>query len=151
MDLIDSRDYRAGPDIRAAARSADRVLVDCPGAASSLLDSAIRESDLVIVPCQPSVMDAWASRSVIDAAARLRTPARILLNRMPPRVAGLEEILAELGSARNSVLATSLGNRVAFSQATSTGRAASEIARRSTAAAEIAALRSEIDGILATP
>ena len=52
MDLIDSRDYRAGPDIRAASRSHDRVLVDCPGAASTLLDSAIRESGLVIVPCQ---------------------------------------------------------------------------------------------------
>ena len=79
MDLIDSRDYRAGPDIRAASRSHDRVLVDCPGAASTLLDSAIRESGLVIVPCQPSVMDAWASARVLEAAARLGTPVRIVI------------------------------------------------------------------------
>jgi chromosome partitioning protein len=150
MDLVDSRDYRAGPDIRAAAKTHDRVLVDCPGAASSLLDSAIRESGLVIVPCQPSVMDAWASSSVIEAAARLRTPACILLNRVPPRASGHDEVLSALGPARDSLLAASLGNRVGFSQAMISGRTASEIARRSPAAAEIAALVTEIDGILAT-
>ncbi|HMQ92570.1 MAG TPA: ParA family protein [Amaricoccus sp.] len=149
MDLIDSRDYRAGPDIRAASRSHDRVLVDCPGAASTLLDSTIRESGLVIVPCQPSVMDAWASARVIEAAARLGTPVRILLNRVPPRLGGLEEVLDALGPARDRILAPSLGNRVAFSQAMITGRTAPEIARRSTAATEIAALLAEIDGILA--
>jgi chromosome partitioning protein len=151
MDLIDSRDYRAGPDIRAAAKTHDRVLVDCPGAASSLLDSAIRESGLVIIPCQPSVMDAWASSSVIEAAARIKTPARILLNRVPPRASGLDEVLAALGPARDGLLAASLGNRVGFSQAMISGRTASEIARRSPAAAEIVALMTEIAGILAPP
>ena len=76
---------------------------------------------------------------VEPAAARLGTPVRILLNRVPPRLGGLEEVHDALGPARDRILAPSLGNRVAFSQAMITGRTAPEIAT----------LLAEIDGILA--
>jgi chromosome partitioning protein len=147
---VESKDYRAGGDMRAAARNHDRVLVDCPGAASSLLESVLRDSDLVVAPCQPSVLDVWASQAVIHAARKLRRPLRILLNRMPPRSGAIEEVLAALGGARDGLLATTLGNRVAFSQAVLTGRTAPELAPRSTAAAEVLALRDELDAVLAT-
>jgi chromosome partitioning protein len=146
---IESKDYRAGADMKAARRGHDLVLVDCPGAASNLLESAIRESDLVLAPCQPSVMDVWALEPVIAAAARLRRPVRILLNRMPARLGSLEEVLAALGDARALLLATQLGNRNAFSQAMLSGRTAPELAQRSTAAAEIAGLRAELTALLA--
>jgi chromosome partitioning protein len=150
LALVESRDYRAGTDMRTAARSHDLVLVDCPGAASSLLESALRESDLVVAPVQPSVLDVWATRPVLDAAARLKRPVRILLNRMPPRIGGLDEVVAALGDARPLLLDARLGNRVAFSQAALTGRTAAELSRRSVAAAETAALAAEIDALLAT-
>ena len=54
------------------------VLIDCPGTASSLFESAIRESDLVLAPCQPSVMDVWAVETVIATADKLKRPLRIL-------------------------------------------------------------------------
>ncbi len=147
--LIESKDYRASSDIKTAARDHDFVLVDCPGAASNLLENAIRESDLVIAPCQPSVMDVWATESVLATAAKLRVPVRILLNRMPPRMGALEDVLAALGDNRDKVMETTLGNRVGFSQAVLTGRTAPELARRSAAAAETAALRAEIEALLA--
>ena len=147
--LIESRDYRAGSDMRTARRGHDIVLVDCPGAASSLLESAIRESDLVLAPCQPSVMDVWALEPVIATAAKLRRPLRILLNRMPPRLGSLEDVLAALGDARALLLATQLGNRNGFSRAMLTGRTAPELAPRSTAAAEIGGLRAELTALLA--
>lgn len=149
MTLIESKDYRAAADMRAAARRHDVVLVDCPGAASAMLDAAVRESDLVIAPCQPSAMDAWATESVVEAAAKQRTPLRVLLNRVPARGGGLEEAVAALGPARANLLETRLGNRVAYAQAMLTGRTAPEIARRSAASAEIDALRAEIDGLFA--
>ena len=62
IDLVESKDYRAGSDMKSAARTHEYVLVDCPGAASSMLDAAIRESHIVVAPCQPSVMDVWATR-----------------------------------------------------------------------------------------
>jgi chromosome partitioning protein len=149
LDLVDSRDYRAASDLRSASRTHDLVLVDCPGAASTLLDAALRESALVIAPCQPSALDAWATQSICEAAERLRTPIRILLNRIPPRSSSMEEVLAALGPRTGLLLECSLGNRVAFSQALLSGRTAPELARRSVAADEISALRAEIDGLLA--
>jgi len=146
---IDTRDYRAAGDLRAAGRSHDVVLVDCPGAASSLLENVLRSSDLVIAPCQPSAMDVWASRSVIDGARAQGRPVRLLLNRVPPRLGGLEAVLEELGGERALLMETTLGNRVAFAQAVLNGRTAPELSRRSAAARETQALRCEIDGLLA--
>jgi chromosome partitioning protein len=150
LDLLESKDYRAASDMRAAAKSHDYVLVDCPGAASNLLDAAVRESDLVIAPCQASLMDIWATASVIETTGKQKTPLRILLNRIPPRNVVIDDVLEALGDARKWLLKTRLGNRVAFSQAVLTGRTAPELSRRSTAAAEIGALRHEVDAVLST-
>lgn len=147
--LVDSRDYRAAGDIKQAKKSHDIVLVDCPGAASSLLENAMRESDLVLSPCQPSVMDVWALASVLEAAKKLRRPVRILLNRMPPRLGSLEEVLSALGDGRALLLASQLGNRNGFSQAMLSGRTAQELSPRSTAAAEMYGLRAELGAVLA--
>jgi chromosome partitioning protein len=145
---VESKDYRAGSDIRAAKRSHDFVLVDCPGAASTLLENAMRESDIVLAPCQPSVMDVWATASVIETTRKLKRPLRIVINRVPARHGSVEEVVAALGPAQSSLLATRLGNRVAFSQAMLTGRTAPELSRRSAAAAEIEALRAEVEALL---
>ncbi len=146
--LIESKDYRASADLKSARRSHDLVVVDCPGSASSLLENVIRESDLVIAPCQPSVMDVWALEPLVTTAARLRRPLRILLNRMPPRMGALEEVLSALGDGRALLLASQLGNRNGFSRAILSGRAAQELAPRSTAAAEIYGLRAELGALI---
>ena len=150
LEIIETRDYRAAGDLRAAARRRDVVLVDCPGAASNLLDSAIRESDLVVVPCQPSAMDVWASDSILAAAARLGRPARIAFNRVPPHAAAVDEAREALGAGRN-VLSATLGNRVAFARAMQRGQSAGELSRTSRAAAELAALADELDRALSEP
>lgn len=147
--LVESRDYRAASDIKTAKKTHDIVLVDCPGAASSLLENAMRESDLVLAPCQPSVMDVWALATVLDTARKLKRPVRIVLNRMPPRLGSLEEVLTALGDARALLLASQLGNRNGFSQAMLTGQTAPELSPRSTAAAETYGLRAELTAILA--
>ena len=149
ITVLESRDYRAGADMKAARKTHDIVLVDCPGAASSLLDSAVRESDLVIAPCQPSVMDVWALATVQATATKLKRPLRILLNRVPPRLGSLEEVLSALGDARALLLATQFGNRNAYSRAMITGATAPEFSPRSAAAAEVYGLRAELGALLA--
>lgn len=149
LDLIESRDYRATSDIKAARRTHDFVLVDCPGAATNLLDSVIRESDLILAPCQPSVMDVWALETVLETARKAKTPLRILLNRMPPRHGSLDEVLGALGDARALLLATQIGNRLGFSQSLMGGRTAQELSPRSTAAAEVYGLRAELTALSA--
>jgi chromosome partitioning protein len=147
--LIETRDYRAASDIKAARKAHDYVLIDCPGAASTLLDSAIRDSDLIVAPCQPSAVDVWALESVIEAARKARTELRILLNRVPPRAGSIEEVLSLLGENRALLLATQFGNRVAYGQALISGATANETQPRSTAAAEVAGLRAELTALLA--
>ncbi len=148
LALIESKDYRATSDAKTARRAHDFVLVDCPGAASTLLETIIRESDLIVAPCQPSVMDVWALEPVVETARKSKTPLRILLNRMPPRHGSLEEVLGALGDARAYLLASQLGNRLGFSQSLISGRAAQEQSPRSTAAAEVYGLRAELAALL---
>ena len=148
ITLVESKDYRAALDIKTARKAFDFVLIDCPGAASTLLETIIRESDLIVAPCQPSVMDVWALEPVVETARKSKTPLRILLNRMPPRHGSLEEVLGQLGDARALLLATQFGNRLAYGQALLSGSTANETQPRSTAAAEVAGLRAELTALL---
>ncbi|MEM8571589.1 MAG: ParA family protein [Pseudomonadota bacterium] len=148
LTRIESKNYRAGSDMKQARKNHDLVLVDCPGTDSTLLDNVLRETDIVVTPCQPSAVDVWASQTVIRSAERFKTPCRILLNRVPPRMSSLDDILDSLGEAREILLESRLGNRVAFSQSFLTGQTAGEISKRSAAARETSALQSELEGLM---
>jgi chromosome partitioning protein len=146
LELVDSSDYRAASDLRAAAHH-DLVLVDCPGAASTLLDAALRESTLVIAPCQPSALDAWATQRSArrpSASARPSASCSTASRRAAPRSRRCSQ-----RSGRATLLLGLPRQPRRLLQALLTGRTAPEIARRSVAADEIAALRAEIDGLLA--
>lgn len=146
--VVVSKDYRAGADMKAAAKTHDFVLVDCPGASTSLLDAALRESDLVVAPCQPSAVDAWALGSVLDAAAGQKTPVRILFNRVPSRTVISDEMFGTLDPAKVRILEARLGNRVVFAQSMQSGQTALDVSSRSAAATETEAVRHEIESTL---
>lgn len=147
--LIETKDYRAGSDLRAAAEAHDVVLVDCPGSASRMLETALRESDLVLAPCQPSPMDVWALEAMHAMARAAKTPLRVVLNRVPPRGTGLEATSAALTDQGITPLTARLGNRVAFSRGIGDGRSALSGPRKSAARSEVAALLTELDRVLA--
>lgn len=144
LDLLETASYRASSDIRDAAKQHDLTLVDCPGSAASVLEAAIRESDLVIVPCQASAMDIWASEPSLKMCDKLDTPARILLNRVPPRGMSAEDAARVLKREGATILRTRLGNRVAFSRGIAEGTTALGLSGQTAAKAEIAALQKEI-------
>ena len=148
LEIIESAGWRSGSDVRAAGRKHDVVLVDCPGNASSLLEAALRESDLVLVPCQPTAPDVWATGAILKMAAREKVPARVVLNRVPPRGGSTAEALVALKSSGAEILASRLGNRVAFSTGLMSGRTAYALARNSAAIREVDSLRDELDGVL---
>lgn len=145
---IESAGYRAGPDIRDLARKHDVTLIDCPGNASTLLEAALRAGDLVIVPCQPSMLDVWASGPVLEMARREKTPARVLLNRVPPRGRTVEDVRDSLSEAGAELLETTLGNRVAFAAGIGNGTTALGLGRSTSAAREIETLRAEIEALI---
>lgn len=146
--FAESSDWRAGGDLRRAAGSAERVLVDCPGSADILLRGPMREAALVLIPAQPSAPDAWATRATLEAAKDLRAPARVVLNRTPPRGGLVEETAAMLRGAGATLMETRIGDRRAFARSFLAGRAAVEEPRAGKAAEEVRALGAEVEALL---
>ena len=144
MDLMETASYRASSDIREASKDHDLTLVDCPGSAASVLEAAIRESDMVVAPCQPSVMDIWATEPTLQMCHSASVPARILLNRVPPRGLTADDAARALKKDGATILRTRLGNRVAYSRGLAEGTTAMGLPGQQAAKKEIGALHKEI-------
>lgn len=140
LPIESASEWQASTALRRAAKGGEIVLADCPGNADVLLRAAVRAADLVAIPCQPSPMDAWATQPILEMAAREKTPAVVILNRVPPRGGAGPAVEAALAEAGAEILPVALGNRVAYSTAFLEGRAASELQPRSVAAREAQAL-----------
>lgn len=147
LTVVQSSDWKASSDMRSLKRDHDILLVDCPGNADILLRATIRDSDLVIGPCQPSVMDVWALAPVIEMARKEKTPFHVMLNRVPPRGGNVDELTTMIEAP---ILDARLGNRIVFATAFMQGKTAIEVQPRSKAAIEVTALATEISGLLDT-
>lgn len=148
MALIEGAEWRASSDIREAARQADWVFVDAPGSAGILGGGAMRAADFALIPCQPSMPDVWASTATLKMAQKEKLAHAVVLNRMPPRGRAAEAAAAALAEAGAPVLDARIGARAAFVDAFMRGAGVTETARRSKAAAEIAALSAVLDAAL---
>ncbi|MHA3914852.1 ParA family partition ATPase [Halovulum sp. GXIMD14793] len=145
FDLRQGAGWRAGPDIREANAQADIVLVDCPGNASDLLQAALRESAMVVIPCQPSALDIWATDPILEMAAKEKTAARIVLNRVPPRGTHVDDATKALKNQEAQVLKSCIGNRIVLASQMGRGQTAFEQSGKTRAKAELTALRKELD------
>lgn len=147
--------HREAPEL---ARGVDHVVIDGPPRVAGLMRSALLAADLVLIPVQPSPFDGWASAEMLAlvAEARLYRPglvARFVLNRCGARTVMARETAETLADHDPPVLATTIGQRVAFAEAAQTGRLVSELDCDTLAAREIVALVDEIErlGIVGAP
>lgn len=139
--------HRELPEI---ARGYDRVVIDGPPRVAAVARSALLATDLVLIPATPSPFDGWASAEMLRLLdeARIFRPelvARLLLNRCASGTVIARETAAELAEHDPRVLATKIGQRVAFADAARSGRLVHEVPNGRAAAAEIAALTAELD------
>ncbi|WP_297838385.1 ParA family partition ATPase [uncultured Roseibium sp.] len=139
--------HREVPDL---ARNADHVVIDGPPRVAGLMRSALLAADLVLIPVQPSPLDGWASAEMLAllAEARIYRPdlaACFVLNRCGARTVLARETAETLADHDPPVLATTIGQRVAFAAAAQTGRLVFELDGDPPAAREIAALVTEVD------
>jgi chromosome partitioning protein len=138
--------HREVPEI---ARGADHVVIDGPPRVAALARSALLAADLVLIPVQPSVLDGWASAEMLRLLeeARIFRPglrARFVLNRCAARTVIARETGEALARSEPSVLASRIGQRVAYPEAAAQGRLAFELDPQGPAAVEIAALAAEV-------
>lgn len=137
--------WRLGVELDRLAREVDLVLVDTPPHAESEAKGAVRRADLVLVPCQPSPADIWASRATFDLAAKERRPARLVWTRVPARGRSVEEAKAEVARAGWPAAAAELGNRQIYVASFARGLGVVEAEPKGPAAAEVRALLAELD------
>ena len=126
----------------------DLVIIDAPPHADTETRQALRAADLVLAPIQPSPLDLWASRAVLDAATAAGRPFAFVLNKTSPRARLVETIARQAAELGAPVLESRLGARIAFAEAMGKGLTAIETAPRGPAAAEARALAKEVLGLL---
>jgi chromosome partitioning protein len=140
--------WRLGVELDRLRREEDLILVDTPPHAETEAKGAIRAADLVLIPCQPSPLDVWASAATVELAQKEGRTAALVLNRVPPRGRAADETQAAVRELGVKALAARLGNRQAFVAAVAQGLGAVESEPRSAAAEEARALAAEIEGRL---
>jgi chromosome partitioning protein len=144
LDLHEVPGYRLSIALGRLADAYDVVVIDSPPHAETEARIAVRAADLALVPVQPSPMDLWATRPTLDLALAERTPALIVLNRVPARVNLTEIIRDQLRGYDAKIARARLGSRVAYAASMLEGRGVTEAAPRSRAADEIRKLGREI-------
>jgi chromosome partitioning protein len=139
-------------ELPAIAADADHVIVDGAPRIAGVARSALLAADLVLIPATPSPLDGWASAEMLRLLdeARVFRPdlsARLVLNRCAARTVIARETADALAEHDPPVLATRIGQRVIFTDAARSGRLAEELDPGCLAAAEIAALVTEVEGL----
>lgn len=69
----------------AKENSVDVVIIDTAPHSDSTALTAIRASDLVLIPCRPSVLDLRAIAQSVDIVALTKKKAVVIINAAPPR------------------------------------------------------------------
>jgi chromosome partitioning protein len=131
----------------------DLTVIDCPPRHGDIQRSALMVSDLIILPCGPSTLDAWALAASIDliTEARILRPelaATILITKKNARTAlglGARDVLASSGLP---ILDTELGYRVTYQEAPAAGLGPTTYDPNSAAAAEVRRLVDEIQAVM---
>lgn len=96
-------------------------------------------ADLVLVPIRPSPSDLWAAAVTVELLKHHQVPFLFLLNQVKAQ-AGITGQAAAALSHHGPVAETFIGDRVPYAAALTDGRTASELAPKSPAAIETAAL-----------
>lgn len=116
------------------------ILDTAPHSEGTTLDAA-RAADLILVPCQPSIMDLRAMRKTADILNYLKKPTYAVLNEVAAHGTVADEaaraITAQFGIP---VAPVRVGQRVAFNRCLLTGQTAQEYEPGGKAAQEVAAL-----------
>ena len=131
------------------ARNADHIVIDGPPRVAGLMRSALLAADIVLIPVQPSPFDGWGSAEMLAllSEARVYRPqlvARFVLNRCAARTVIARETALTLADHDPPLLASRIGQRVAFAEAAQSGRLVWEAHTESPAAREITALAAEV-------
>ncbi len=127
------------------------ILDTAPHSESTALEAA-RVADLILVPCQPTIMDLRAMSKTVDLLRLVRKPAYAVLNGVPHQGSVADEAAQMIVDSFDLPMApTRFGDRVAYSRCMIAGQAAQEIEPGGKAASEVAQAREWISALASFP
>lgn len=130
------------------AEGFDWLIIDTPPALLSLIEDAVAQSDLVIIPTRASALDLLAVDPVIDLCREHGKPYAFLINSADPRHK-ITKTAAQYLSAHGRVLSTIVAQRMAYVAAMTNGKGPTEVDKTDAIASELDALWDEAEKIIA--
>jgi len=148
--VIDAQPSRLANAIdKAAQAGVDLAIIDTPARIEQAAAEAAKVSDLVIIPCKPSIYDLETLQTTIELIrSRAKRPPIVVLNAIPPQGSRHEQALEAIRVMGAAVCPALIGQRVAFEYAAQLGQSAAEYEPEGRAAAEIRHLYTSISRIL---
>jgi chromosome partitioning protein len=137
----------------ALAQNYDVTIIDCPPRHGEIQRAALMVADLVILPCGPSTLDAWALTATVDLINEARTfrhdlMAAVLITKKNARTAIGQSARDVMASSGLNVLKTELAYRVTYQEAPAAGLGPTTYEPGSPAAAEVRSLVDELELML---
>ncbi|MDZ8242002.1 MAG: ParA family partition ATPase [Nostoc sp. ChiQUE01a] len=121
----------------ANGEGADFVVIDSAPHSESGTLAAIRAADLILIPCQPSILDLRAIADTIDLVNLTKKTATVVLNAVPTRGSLGDEAEDALKEYKIPVAPVRISERTAFVRCLSGGLSVMEYEPRGKAADEI--------------
>ena len=137
--VIDAQPSRIANALEKAAQAGvDFAIVDTPARIEQAAAEAAKISDLVIIPCKPSIYDLETLYATIDLVqSRAKRPPIVVLNAVPAQGTRHEQAIQAIRAMGVAVCPALIGQRVAFEYAAQLGQSAAEYEPDGKAAAEI--------------
>jgi len=121
------------------AAGVDLCIVDTPPSVHPFIASVMQLADLILLPTRPTTDDLDALPAILDLVEESGRPFAFVVTQVPPGRSRLLDDAVPVLAQRGRV-APPVRIRTDFPVAAATGRAATEIASKSKAAAEVEAL-----------
>src|SRR3954468_23408538 len=132
-------------DLPSVARDYDYVVIDGAPRVNELCRAAILASDTILIPVQPSPYDVWAAAQTVELIREAQQykdhlRAAFVINRKIVNTAIGRDVASALEHFEIPILPCHLCQRVLYAESAAEGLSIAEVAPKSEAAREIAAL-----------
>jgi chromosome partitioning protein len=137
--VIDAQSARLPNALEKAGQAGvDLAIVDTPARIEQAATEAAKISDLVIIPCKPSIYDLETLQTSYDLAkGRARRAPVVVMNAVPTQGSRPEQAVQAIRAMGIAVCPAFIGQRVAFEYAAQLGQSAAEFEPDGKAASEI--------------
>jgi len=140
-------------ELKAVTQTDDWVIIDGAPQVDELAAAAIRASDIVLIPVQPSPFDIWAAKPVVDAIKERQKQykgvpkAAFIISRAIVGTALAKDIRDALVNYNIPIFESMTHQRVLYAETAATGQTVIEDAN-SKASKEINHIRQELEGYI---